>query len=164
MTRVVFVRWTNGVPQVQPGGSAYFKVGNNSIVQDCYISCEPTTNGPSVGIANYFKWNVNLLNHGTASIWLPSHPPYRQAEPPAQMTVHSGHQGILRLVDEVRPEGQSGQGRSGFELRVFVEPGKYSPIRTNPFEFEGTNFVAGYGSGWTPDEALKAIKEWPVDQ
>jgi hypothetical protein len=51
------------------------------------------------------------------------------------------------------------------ELRIFLEPLKSPPIRTDPFEVEGTNYVAGRCRlGWTMEEALKAIKEWPTDQ
>ena len=64
-----------------------------------YIMCEPQTNGPSAGETNYVQWNVSLLNHVTTAIMLPGCPQYRQLEPPAQLTVHSGHQGILRLVE-----------------------------------------------------------------
>jgi hypothetical protein len=28
---------------------------------------------------------------------------------------------------------------------------------------EGTNYVAGRGLGWTMEETLKAIKQWPAD-
>ncbi len=38
------------------------------------------------------------------------------------------------------------------------------PYLTDPFEAEGPNYVAGHGTDWTTDEALKAIKEWPVDK
>jgi hypothetical protein len=79
------------------------------------------------------------------------------------MTVRSGHQGVLRLVDYVRPEGESSHSQSGVELRIFLEPFKSPPVRTDPFEVEGTNYVAGRGLGWTMEEALKAIKQWPAD-
>ena len=60
--------------------------------------------------------------------------------------------------------GTSTQGQSGIELRIFLEPMKHAPVRIDPFQVKGTNYVAGYGLGWTREEALKAIKDWPVDK
>jgi hypothetical protein len=146
------------------GGSAYFKVGAASVVLDCSVSCEQQTNSPYAGVTNSMQWNVSLINGVTSGIWLPGEPAYRQLDTPAHLTVRSGYQGVVRLVDEIAPEGQSTSGQSGVELRVFLEPTKMPPIRTDPFEVEGTNYVAGHGAGWTADEALKAIKQWPVER
>jgi hypothetical protein len=91
-------------------------------------------------------------------------PKCQRLETPAYLTIRSGHQGSLHLVDFVTPDGQAGKGLSGVEIRIFLQPWKYPLIRTNPFEVEGTNCVAGPGTGWTTEEALKAIKEWPTDR
>jgi hypothetical protein len=115
-------------------------------------------------LTNTVPWGVSLFAHRTALVSVPGEAAYRRLEMPARLTVGSGHQGILRLVDYVTPEGQAAHGQSGVELRIFLEPMKYASIRTDPFEVEGTNYVAGFGPGWTTDEALKAIKQWPIDQ
>ena len=164
LARLMFIRWLNGVPEVKQGGSAYFKVGAGSVVQDCFVSCEQQTVSPDGVVTNSMQWNVSLINGVTSWILLPGEPAYRQLDTPTHLTVRSGYQGVVRLVDEVTPARQSNSGQSGVELRVFLEPTKMPPIRTDPFEVEGTNYVAGHGAGWTADEALKAIKQWPVER
>ena len=126
--------------------------------------CERLTNALPGGVTNVLQWNVSLVGLVTYSSWFPGEPAYRQRETPALMTVRSGHQGILRLVDYVTTKGEPSRGQSGVELRIFLEPMEHAPIRTDPFEVEGANYVAGHGPGWTEDAALKAIKQWPADQ
>ncbi len=109
-------------------------------------------------VANY-AWD-----NATGSTLVQGEPSYRPVHTVSHLTVGSGHQGILRLVDYVAPNGRSYQGRSGVELRIFLEPLKLPPIRTDPYEVDGTNLVAGYHPGWTTTEVLKAIEDWPVDQ
>jgi hypothetical protein len=219
LARILFVRWNNGVPVIEIGGSAYYKVGKTSMDQDLFVSCPPidvaipsekleeykrissdlallrrreqdllmsyTSENAMVKdarekiadkekllrdledasrLTNTVPWGVSLFAHRTAVVSVPREAAYRRLEMPARLTVGSGHQGILRLVDYVTPEGQAAHGQSGVELRIFLEPMKYAPIRTDPFEVEGTNYVAGSGPGWTTVEALKAIKQWPADQ
>jgi hypothetical protein len=106
---------------------------------------------------------VRLVGDVQKSARFPEEPAYRPLATPAILNVHSAHQGILRLVDYVTPDGQSNRGQSGIELRIFVEPWKLPPVRTNPLELEGTNYVAGHGAGWKTEDALKAIKQWPAD-
>jgi serine/threonine protein kinase len=164
LARVLFVRWTNGMPKIEPGGSAYFKVGKASIDEDFYLSCERLAQAPATGVTNKIQWAVSLVGHVTTSLIFQREPAYQPLETSSRLTVRSGHQGILRLVEYVTSEHQSSPGRSGIELRIFLEPLKSPPIRTDPFEVEGTNYVAGHALNWTMDEALKAIKEWPEDQ
>ena len=165
LAHVVFVRWTDGAPKVEPGGfSAYFKVGKPSMDANFHLSCESLAEAPSSGETNGVQWNVNLTTHETYSVQFPGEPLYRLLETPARLTVRSGHQGVLRLVDYVKPKGESSHGPSGVELRIFLEPLKSPPIRTDPFEIEGSNYVAGHGPGWTMEETLKAIKQWPADR
>jgi hypothetical protein len=165
LARVLFVFWTNGVPTVHKGFSAYVKVGNASIDNDFYLSCERTAAAASQTQTNLVLWSVGLRAGGGGLVLpFPGEPAYLLMKTPPHMTVRSGHQGILRLVDYVGQDGQPTYGQSGVELRVFLEPIKYAPVRTDPFETEGPNYVAGLGPGWTADEALKAIKQWPVDQ
>jgi hypothetical protein len=164
LAHILFIRWTNGVPRVDSGFSAYFKVGKASVDADFWLMCERFAPPDTIGTTNELQWNVNVGLHRTAGGRFPAEPAYRRLDPPAYMSVRSGHQGIIRLVDYVTPEGESGHGLSGVELRIFLEPMNHAPIRTDPFEIEGTNYVAGSGAGWTMDQALKAIKEWPVDK
>jgi hypothetical protein len=165
LAHVVFVRWTDGAPKVEPGGfSAYFKVGKPSMDANFHLSCESLAEAPSSGETNGVQWNVNLTTHETYSVQFPGEPLYRLLETPARLTVRSGHQGVLRLVDYVKPKGESSHSPSGVELRIFLEPLKSPPIRTDPFEIEGSNYVAGHGPGWTMEETLKAIKQWPADR
>jgi serine/threonine protein kinase len=163
LAHLLVVRWTDGVPKADPGFSAYYKVGKASIDLDLWLMCERLTNSTATGTTNDLQWNVNLGLHSTTAQRFPGEPAYHRVEPPARMTVRSGHQGVLRLVDYVQPEGESRHSQSVIELRIFLEPLKSPPIRTDPFEVEGTNYVAGNGLGWTMEETLKAIKQWPSD-
>ena len=163
LAHVVFVHWTDSGPKVEPGLSAYFKVGKTSMDEDFYLACERRAEAPPSGETNAVQWGVVLVTRAGTGGHFPDEPAYRRLETPARMTVRSGHQGVLRLVDYLRPEGESSHGQSGVELRIFLEPFKSPPVRTDPFEVEGTNYVAGHGLGWTMEEALKAIRQWPAD-
>jgi hypothetical protein len=162
--RVLFIRWTNGVPNVEKGLGAYFEVAKPSLAGTLLLWCERPAQAAASRSTNEVQWSVNLVGHDASGSLLRGEPAYRRLQPPPRLTVRSGHQAILRLVDYVTPDGGASNGQSGVELRVFLEPLKFPPTRTDPLEFEGTNYVAGYGPGWTADDALKAIKEWPVDQ
>ena len=164
MAHILFVRWNNGVPVVENGGSAYYEVGKTAMDQDLFLSCEPFP-GASLGEpTNTVPWNVSLFGDHTTLVTVPREGAYRKLETPARFTLRSGHQGVLRLVDCVIPEDGSAHGKSGVELRIFLEPMKFAPVRTDPFEIAGRDYIAGIGPGWTPDQALKAIKEWPTEQ
>lgn len=89
----VFVRWTNGVPTIDPGFSAYYKVGaaTGIDISACTLSCYPIfqsqlstmTNGEGrreladwgipeshfANLTNVVQWNVNLGLGYTASRW-----------------------------------------------------------------------------------------------
>jgi hypothetical protein len=174
---VLFIRWTNGAPTVANGVSAYFKVGKASVDEDFYLSCERLGEVALTGISNApgkqalvsvatsgVQWNVSLLGHVTYASQFAGEPAYRHLETPGILNVRSGHQGILRLVDAANREGQLNHGQSRVELRIFLEPMKEAPVRTNPFEVIGPDYVAGTGSGWTAHEALEAIQQWPEDK
>jgi tRNA A-37 threonylcarbamoyl transferase component Bud32 len=161
MARILFVRWSNSVPVVEIAGSAHYQVGKKSMDQDLSASCEPF---PDHGPTNTVYWSLSLYDHNGAGMYVPRGPAYRRLDTPTRLTVRSGYQGILRLVDYVTPEGEPMGGHSGIELRIFLEPMKYAPVRVDPFEVQGPDYVAGSGPGWTIDQALKAIKEWPVDK
>jgi hypothetical protein len=164
LARILFVRWTDGVPQLASGLSAYFKVGQTSMDGDILVSCERLGEAVAGGTTNDVQWKVSLFSHVNYALQIPEQPPYRPVEPPARLTVRSGRQGVLRLVDGYVPDNQTIHGQSGIELRIFVEPMSYAPARTDPFEIEGTNYVAGSGASWTEPEVLKAIKQWPTDR
>jgi hypothetical protein len=83
---------------------------------------------------------------------------------PARLTLRSGHQRILGLVDYITPAGQAARGKSGIELRVFLQPLTFAPLRTDPFQVQEQYYVAGIGPGWTTEQALEAIKQWPVEE
>jgi hypothetical protein len=164
LVRLLFIRWTNGVPTIAQRLSAYYKVGKAPIDGDFRLSCERLAGAASTGSTNEVQWNVGLIGHGAFSAVFPGESAFRPLETPGVLTVRSGHQGTVRLVDYVTPERQASHGQSGVELRIFVEPWKLPPLRTDPFEVEGTNYVAGHWAGWTTEDALKAIKQWPADQ
>jgi hypothetical protein len=165
LVHILFVHWTNGVPMVEINGSAYYEVGKSAIDRELKLSAYYP--GTSLEDAtNTVHWWVELLPNTTSVLGFPKVPSYRRLDSPPRLTVRSGHQAVLRLVDDVTPEGQSGRGKSGVELRIFLEPMTFAPTRTDPFENAGPNnsYVAGHGPGWSEEEALKAIKQWPADQ
>ena len=51
LASILFVRWTNGVPQVDPGLSGYFKVGNAGGIDlpFCSLACYRIIETPSWG-------------------------------------------------------------------------------------------------------------------
>jgi serine/threonine protein kinase len=163
LVHLLFIRWTNGVPTVDPAVSAYFKVGQAPIDKQFFLFYWPPDDSAPAGATNDIRWDVHLVGPVQSIALLPGEPPYRPLETPAILNVRSAHQGVLRLVDYVTPAGQTRHGRSGIELRIFVEPWKQPLARTSPLEVEGANYVAGNGTGWTTEQALNAIKQWPID-
>lgn len=185
LASILFVRWTNGVPQVDPGYSAYFKVGKAGGIDIpfCSLACyrildtqywkglnedlRPQAlaawNYPeSSGVTNAVRWDVNLGLGFTGSRWM-AMPPFRGVKVQLPQSLRSGHQRAIRLVDFDPPEGDLGHGQSGVELRIFLEPLKSPPIRTVPNEVDHTNYIAGRGLAGTMEDALRAIKQWPTD-
>jgi tRNA A-37 threonylcarbamoyl transferase component Bud32 len=184
LASILFVRWTNGVPQVDPGFSGYFKVGKAGGIDIpfCSLSCYPIPESQFAGlneaerrqvlapfkypesssVSNAVQWNVNLGLGFTGSRWVPM-PPYHGVELHLPQSLHSGHQRVIRLLDFDTPEGNATQGLSGVELRIFLEPLKSPPIRMVPTEVDHTNYISGTGLAGTMEEALRAIKEWPTD-
>jgi hypothetical protein len=114
------------------------------------------------------------LNNASTELNIPREGSCRVLKAPARLEVRSGHQGILRLVECGDAQGPASFAKCGAELRLFLEPLKSPAARTDPFEYEGLGYIAGYGFegpgykaghgfGWTMEQALKAIKEWPID-
>jgi serine/threonine protein kinase len=164
MARILFVRWTNGVPHVEKDGSAYYEVGKASMDQDLSLACMPVPDAQFQGSTNLAPWFLRLFGKGTRTIMVPRDAAYRRLETPARLTLRSGHQLILGLVAYTTPPGERAGGKSGIELRIFLEPMKFAPVRTDPFEVQEQTYVAGIGPGWTTDQALQAIKQWPIEQ
>jgi hypothetical protein len=163
MARLLFVHWSNDVPVVETRGSAYCEVGNSPLVQDMFITCSPVPEARFRDPANTARWNTLWWGQIAGFLRIPSGPACRRLDPPATLLIRSGHQGILRLVDYLTPDGQPIGGQAGVELRIFLEPMTGAPVQTDPLEVAGTNYVAGRGPGWTPDQCLQAIKQSPVD-
>ncbi len=136
LTRVLFIRWTNGVPEVYNDLSGYFKVGNAPIDADFDLTSWKLAETDSTQPTNVVDWAVSLFTRlftpGTLGADFPGEPPYLPMHTPSKMIVHSGHQGIIRLVDYVGPEGQPIHGESGIELRIFLEPMKHAPVPDRP--------------------------------
>ena len=189
LASILFVRWTNGVPTVDPGFSAYFKVPKTGgiNVPFCSLSCYPIpettiiasmTNADSrrfmsqwglselrpADVTNVVQWNVNLGLGSTGSRWFLM-PPYLQIEFKLPQSVRSDHQRAIRLVEFERPEGEGNHGQSGVELRFFLEPLRSLPtaIVTGPNEIDQTNYIAGHGLAGTLEEALDTMKNLPID-
>jgi hypothetical protein len=184
LASILFVRWTNGVPQVDPDFSAYFKVGKAGGIDipSCSLSCYRIPESQfagrneverrqvlaawrypeSSGVTNAVRWDVNLGLGVTFSRWM-AMPPYRGGEFHLPQSVRSGYQRVIRLVDFDTPEGNASHGQSGVELRIFLEPLKSPLIRMVPNEVDHTNYIGGTGLAGTMEDALRAIKEWPTD-
>ena len=184
----LFVRWTNGVPVLDRGFSAHFKVGKaGGIDLPFYLTCYPIpettiasmTNADSrrllslltqgelteprpTGVTNVVQWNVNFDNGATSSGWI-AMPPYSRIETKFPQSVRSGHQRAIRLVEFDGPEGDGNHGQSGVELRIFLEPLRSPLIRTVPNEIDRTNYIGGFGLAGTIEEALDTMKNLPID-
>jgi len=158
---------SNSVPKVHVGSFWGYELTEGPLlvnprkVRVEYVPRESNIEQPPVNPTNSVQWLVDLLGRGYTLFGLPREAAYRGLQTPPRLIIHSGHQGILRLVDY---SGPSSHGQSGIELRIFLEPMNYAPVRVDPFEVQGTDYVAGHGPGWTEDQALKAIKDWPVDK
>jgi hypothetical protein len=181
----LFVQWTNGVPRVDADFSHYFKVGTSGgIDADCTLSCYPIAESHFVGmtnaenrrmlarwgfpdyrgVTNAVQWNLNLGLGFTSGAWRPM-PPYQGRETALYSTVRvgSGHQGAIPLVDFVKSKADGLAGKSGIELRVLLEPLRSPAIRMAANEIDRTNYIGATGLAVPIEQALKAIKEWPMD-
>ena len=185
LASILFVRWTNGVPQVVPGFSAYFKVGKGGGIDIpfCMLLCHRLVESKgwrdmnedqrhqalarmgypeSAGVTNAFYWSANLGSGWVDGCWT-NMPPYHGLKPPLPQSLRSSHQLVIGLLDFDTPESNASHGQSGVELRIFLAPLKSPPIRMVPNEVDHTNYIAGTGLAGTMEEALRAIKEWPTD-
>jgi hypothetical protein len=175
------VRWSNGVPAIDPGFSSYYKVGpaGGIDVSFCSVSCYPIPNSTieqmtnaqsraelrkwgipgSRSETNVVQWNVNLGLGFTSSRWIPM-PAYHRLEPVFPQRLKAIHQLSLPLVQFDELEGDQNAGWSGIDLRCVLEPLRLSPVRTLPNEKDMTNYVAGTGLAWSMEEALNRVTAW----
>jgi len=163
LAQVLFVCRTNGIPAVFPGFSAYFKTGHAPAGIDFLIDCEPNKGASGSSATNGLLWNVNLGLGYTSGALLPAPPSFRMLETPAaRMTVPSGHQRVIRLVQYFE-RGKGGQSRDGVELRILLEPLTSPAARTVPSEKELNNCIAGSGLESSMESTLKLMQRLPVD-
>jgi len=180
----LFVQWSNGVPQIDPGFSRYFKVGKAGGVDVpyCSISCYREAHSPefsrlseadriqslsgwgypvSAGASNAVHWNVSLGASETAGA-LRVMPLYHRVPTALPQSVESGHQLRFALIEFETPANAPGNGWSGVDLRVFLEPLRLPAIRMLPNEKDMTNHIVGRGLIGTTDEATNMIKARPL--
>jgi hypothetical protein len=78
--------------------------------------------------------------------------------------LYSGRQLAIRLAEFVQPAGSANSNWSGAEIRLILRPLLSPPVLTDPGQFDGTNYVAGFGlAGASEDSILKLIKELPCE-
>jgi len=176
LARVLFIRWSDGVPAIQPGLSAYFKTGHASAMIDFIIDCDPQTaptntvtaqvgqRTPDLPKTILLMWDVYLGLGYTAANQIPAAPFYHLLDMPYRMTVRSGHQRVIRLLDYPQ-QGEGVKGiQDGVELRVILEPLKSPVVLALPSEKQIENFIAGSGIDLPTEEMLKLIKRLPTDR
>ena len=79
------------------------------------------------------------------------------------MTVRSGRQRSVPLVDFADTSRLPSRGQNGIDLRILLMPLKSPAIRTVPTEQDHGNYISGMGLGGTMEAALKFLKELPTD-
>lgn len=187
LASILFVRWENGLPTIDPGFSAYFKVGpaGGVDIPYCVVTSQPQdaseiaamTNAEGQQVlarwalpasiaheqTNVVQWNVNLGLGFTCSQWLAT-PAYHRVDMALPQSVRSGYQHSVRLVNFQTPEQDNGRHvQSGLELRILVEPLLSPAIKTVPHEIERTNYIAGSGLAGTMVQALESMKTLPLE-
>jgi len=160
LAQILFVRWTNGVPAIQEVQSAYYKVGSAPAEIDLYLSYDK--HGESQPIDKRSQWNVSLRRGSTLATFLPEEPPYREISTPGRMTVRTGHQRKVPLVEFDLAGGRTAR-RSGIELRVVLQPLPGGAIRTVPTERDYGTYVCGGGFAGTKEETLRLLQKLPID-
>jgi hypothetical protein len=116
------------------------------------------------GVTNAVQWNMNYGAGFTSSAWRPM-PPHevRETAPFTKRAVRVGHQASYPLVDFLPSKTDKSAGKSGIELRILLEPLRSPAIRMSSNELDRTNYIYGTGLAMPMEQALKAIKEWPMD-
>lgn len=184
----LFVRWRDGVPEVIPNYSAYYKVGSaGGIDSFCSIQFEQqdaawfrfavtnseegpllTKSGfpedPSAVVTNAYRWNVDFGLGFTTTERMPMPmPAHLRPKTGARYTVRTGHQTTIPLVDFLEPNKANAAAKSGIELRVILQPLTVPAIRTSANEVDRTSFIGGTGIVRTMEQTLKWIHELPMD-
>jgi len=185
LASLLFVHWTNGVPTVRPGFSAYFKVDRQGgvdlryLLLTCYrlidldgysgmtdadrLRIMAGWNYPeSAGFTNAVQWNSSL-GVGSTSSGLVSMPAYTPLDIAFPLSVRSGFQRVIPLVKFDAPDGEENPRKAGVELRVFLEPFTGPLIKSAPGEVNHTNYIGGRGLLGTMEDALERLKNMPVE-
>lgn len=161
LARVFFIRWQNGVPEIEPAYSGYFKVGEKAADVDFLLSYDtPSTNSTQ----RFAQWNVSLgLGFTTSKGAFEGEPPFRATEIPDRVSVDSEHQVAIPLLEYIAPAGVENRRPSGVELRIVLQPYNEKPMRTLPSEKDLETFVGGTGLIGTMDEALALLRKVPTE-
>jgi serine/threonine protein kinase len=184
----LFVRWLDGVPQINSSYSAYHKVGNAGGI-DAFFSISfdqrdaswfafAVTNAEehpllvkagfpdnaSAVVTNAYQWNVNWGLGFTLTERMPMPmPPHQRLRASGRYSVRTGHQTAIPLLDFTEKDRTNAAGKSGIELRVMLQPLTIPAIRTAANEVDRTNFIGGTGIPGTMEQTLKFLRDLPVD-
>jgi serine/threonine protein kinase len=184
----LFVRWLDGVPQINSSYSAYYKVGSaGGIDEFLSISFEQrdaswfafaVTNAEehpllakagfpddaSAIVTNAYQWNVNWGQGFTLTERMPMPmPPHQRLRASDRYSVRTGHQTAIPLLDFTERDSTNAMAKSGIELRVMLQPLTVPAIRTAANEVDRTNFIGGTGIPGTMQQTLKLLRDLPVD-
>ncbi|MGP8233953.1 MAG: serine/threonine-protein kinase [Limisphaerales bacterium] len=164
LAQLVFVLWSNGVPTIKPGFSGYLKIGPKPCVAEHpMISCEPLE-ALSLGSTNVVQWDVCPGFGRTVGNWITNQPPLRKLGTAPRSVLHSGHQLAIRLAEFIQPANSASHEWSGVEIRLILQRLQSPAVQTDPNEFVGDDYVAGFGlNGFSEDSILKLIKEVPCE-
>ncbi len=164
LAQLVFVVWSNGVPDIKPGFSGYLKVGARPwVAQDMMFQCQPLE-AYSHGGTNVVQWNVCPGFEFMASGRITNQPPYHKLGTAPRSVLHSGHQLAIRLAASDQPESAASTNWSGVEIRLILQPLLSPAVQTDPNEFVANDCVAGFGlAGMSEASVLKLIKELPSE-
>ena len=79
------------------------------------------------------------------------------------MSVRSGHQGRIPLVEFGNARNGEDSRPDGVDLQIILQPLATPAIRTVPTEKDHGHYISGKGLAGTHQEALNAIKDLPID-
>ena len=159
LARILFVRWSNGVPSIIAGQSAYHKVGKTPAEVDLFVSFDKHHAPQPVNERS--QWTASLGTGFSASTFQPVDPPYLFIPPSGRMTVRSGHQRSIPLIEFFT--GDNSNPSNGIDLRLILQPLKGSATRSVPTEKDHGNYVSGSGLAGTMEETLRDLRELPID-
>jgi hypothetical protein len=165
LAQFVFIAWSNGVPTINPDDSGYLKVGEKPVVLKDLWYIYDTNRFRPPGATDVAHWSVVFKAPDfETGHFVTNQPPFRKLETASKSILHSGHQLAIRLAEFVPPAGSASHGWSGVEIRLFLQPLTSPAVRTDPNEFDYTNYVADWGlAGMSKTSVLKLIKELPIE-